>query len=842
MNEQEIAFARELFQNIDNQNFPIDDPELMRAPSFEELEKKYGETDPTKLQEGFDEAYVRQKIQQLEAGEFNCKEVPEGFTDDVEASKVNSLFLWINEQKFTPSYNSPFEDFKSDKIHRVDATGQNGAFKSINAAIEESLPGDTIFIEKGVYNESVVITKPIELKAEGNTTIESNESDAILLNTSIARISGLTIKCRAPGNSFCIRIQNGFLEAQKCNIEAHCAAAIRADSNCRLMAQDCTVSVEAKNLTSFGPYSRIVFHHCIFRHDITPIADDNSKKNPKKSVCNLIIGEFATGIFIDCAYDNTVIIFQGDSFGMVKKGIIDGIKEAISIKGRAQVLILSLEFNRCEEHCIQLNPDSYAIIQDCVFRENPKVAVVSHGSPNFIITDCTFDHGHVGCRFYENAEGTITNTKFLNMNTAIQIESKCSMTIGHCTFSSCTKSALTVSHDVEGSNTTLKIYSSDFHDNYCSIAFIQGIVCHISACKFKSKSLDFKITGNNNIMVFDSEFGNKNNATRESFQLAIQVMNNSEILFNGCRFSENYKKAIIIEDDAKCTIINSQVFACDTAINASKNTKVVIEKSKVSTEHRGNAIDIQEDAELTIDNSDIHANAKCIILSKQAKATITKSRIYKISVGILMTGNSYCLLDDNTSLIQLQNSPQSQKEDEVVCGVHVKGNKDTQEYPRFCAKNAIFTNVGTITIMAENLPKECFNISKCLFQTTGQSRSISRYIKMVKVESAIIDQSTFTASDIAIDLENCGTQDSYIYFYACNLQHCKRSGIITHRSTFVVQLSFFSSIIMGIIANEYSVGNVENNTYSKIQQKFIEVSNSQITDNNNHLEVKHGFY
>src|SRR5207249_5379086 len=45
------------------------------------------------------------------------------------------------------------------------------SYTTIQAAVTASAPGDTVLVESGVYNEQVVITKPLTLEGSGPTTV-----------------------------------------------------------------------------------------------------------------------------------------------------------------------------------------------------------------------------------------------------------------------------------------------------------------------------------------------------------------------------------------------------------------------------------------------------------------------------------------------------------------------------------------------------------------------------------------------------------------------------------------------------------------------------------------------
>ena len=67
--------------------------------------------------------------------------------------------------------------------------------QSINAAIASAAPGDTVTIERGLYNEHVLVNKPLTLRGRGRPTVSGqNSGDVIRVTASDVVIDGLIIR------------------------------------------------------------------------------------------------------------------------------------------------------------------------------------------------------------------------------------------------------------------------------------------------------------------------------------------------------------------------------------------------------------------------------------------------------------------------------------------------------------------------------------------------------------------------------------------------------------------------------------------------------------------------
>lgn len=75
------------------------------------------------------------------------------------------------------------------------AGGAQSESQSIQARIDQAAPGDTIYVEAGVYNERIVVDKAIKLKGMNDPVIDGgDEGDVVLITASGASISDFVLR------------------------------------------------------------------------------------------------------------------------------------------------------------------------------------------------------------------------------------------------------------------------------------------------------------------------------------------------------------------------------------------------------------------------------------------------------------------------------------------------------------------------------------------------------------------------------------------------------------------------------------------------------------------------
>jgi F-box protein 11 len=114
-------------------------------------------------------------------------------------------------------------------IHIVDSY-QRGNFVTVSEAIEAAKPGDRILVRPGLYEESVVIDKPLEVLGDGPVSdieIRARDSEALSFHTSIGRVTNLTLRqANAQSNYYGVKITQGRLDLEGCDISSQGSACV----------------------------------------------------------------------------------------------------------------------------------------------------------------------------------------------------------------------------------------------------------------------------------------------------------------------------------------------------------------------------------------------------------------------------------------------------------------------------------------------------------------------------------------------------------------------------------------------------------------------------------------
>ena len=117
---------------------------------------------------------------------------------------------------------------------------QRGDFATVIEAITAARPGDRILIRPGLYQEGLVIDKPLEILGDGpvaDIVIQARDTHAVLFQANIGRIANLTIRqVGGKGTWYGVDITQGRLELEGCDITSQSAAcvAIRYGADPRL--------------------------------------------------------------------------------------------------------------------------------------------------------------------------------------------------------------------------------------------------------------------------------------------------------------------------------------------------------------------------------------------------------------------------------------------------------------------------------------------------------------------------------------------------------------------------------------------------------------------------------
>jgi parallel beta-helix repeat protein len=106
--------------------------------------------------------------------------------------------------------------------HVVDAY-QRGDFGTVTEAIEAAKPGDRILVRPGLYEEPLVVNKPLEIIGDGpieDIVIRARDADVLTFQASIGRVANLTFRVAKGKGAHGLVIFQGRLDLEGCDISS----------------------------------------------------------------------------------------------------------------------------------------------------------------------------------------------------------------------------------------------------------------------------------------------------------------------------------------------------------------------------------------------------------------------------------------------------------------------------------------------------------------------------------------------------------------------------------------------------------------------------------------------
>lgn len=109
-----------------------------------------------------------------------------------------------------------------DSMHR-------GDFATISEAISKSAPGTRILVRPGLYLEGLTIDKPLEIIGDGEpgeVVVQASGKHALLFQTTMGRVTNLTLRQAGGEDWYAVDIAQGRLELEDCDITSQSLACV----------------------------------------------------------------------------------------------------------------------------------------------------------------------------------------------------------------------------------------------------------------------------------------------------------------------------------------------------------------------------------------------------------------------------------------------------------------------------------------------------------------------------------------------------------------------------------------------------------------------------------------
>ncbi len=252
-----------------------------------------------------------------------------------------------------PIAESPPEPERPQRV--VDAAAP-GAGASIAAAIAAAQPGERVLVRPGLYRESIVIDKPLELVGDGEAgeiVIEGAGADTLVFDAPRGRIANLTLR-QAPSEesaAHCVVILSGHPVIEHCTISSRSLSCVAVRGKADPVIRDSRIVHGTQFGVVFEDDASGLIEACeIADHSIANLlirerADPVARRNriERGATFAVAVRDEAAGLIEDNdigGCENSVVTLSDDASPTLRGNRIRGGRNfGVSVDGRATPLL-----------------------------------------------------------------------------------------------------------------------------------------------------------------------------------------------------------------------------------------------------------------------------------------------------------------------------------------------------------------------------------------------------------------------------------------------------------------------------------------------------------------------
>ncbi|MEN8219600.1 MAG: right-handed parallel beta-helix repeat-containing protein [Pseudomonadota bacterium] len=294
-----------------------------------------------------------------------------------------------------------------------------GKCKTISAAIKKAKAGNRVLVKPGIYQENLIIDKPLEIIGEGEVAdiiIESKKSHCISMETDYALVRGLSLRNRAKG-CFAVYIPQGILTLENCDITSNALSCVGIHG-----AEGIVSYCKIHNSKQGGVYvyengtGRI--ENCqIFGNALAGITISKGS-NPIVQHCKIHDGK-----------DSGVLIWENGTGRIENCEIFGNAKAGIAIREEGNPVVQHCKIHHSKEAGVYVYENGTGRIENCQIFGNVLAGIAIREGSNPVIQHCKIHDGKQGSILvYKNGIGRIENCDI----GGIQIREGSNPVVQHC--------------------------------------------------------------------------------------------------------------------------------------------------------------------------------------------------------------------------------------------------------------------------------------------------------------------------------------------------------------------------------------------------------------------------
>ncbi|BAY10515.1 pectinesterase family protein [Calothrix sp. NIES-2098] len=250
--------------------------------------------------------------------------------------------------------------FKDKSTLTVSSSG-SGDYKTISEAIKNAQPNTRILVRPGLYQESIIINKPLKIIGDGPVTsiiIENSNSNCLVMQTDQAEVRGLTLRGFAgqtQNKFFTVDIPQGQLVLAECDITSDSLSCVSVQgATANPIIQKCTIHNGEQAGIFFQNNSRGTVEDCdIFGNGLSGIAiRENS--NPIIQRCKLHDGK-----------QGGVLVYEKGQGTVEDCEIFGHSLSGVEIRTNGNAIIRRCKINQNKGRAIYVHDNGLGTVENC---------------------------------------------------------------------------------------------------------------------------------------------------------------------------------------------------------------------------------------------------------------------------------------------------------------------------------------------------------------------------------------------------------------------------------------------------------------------------------------------
>jgi parallel beta-helix repeat protein len=279
---------------------------------------------------------------------------------------------------------------------------ERGDFTTVTAAIRNARPGDRILVRPGLYQEGLVIDKPLEILGDGQITdieIQANGADALLFKANIGRVVNLTLRqTGGEGGWYGVDITQGRLELEGCDITSASRACVGIHNGADPRLRRNTIHAELHTGVNFYENGLGTLEDNEIICGVYAGSQIGSASNPTLRR-NRIHGGTQGGVLV---YENGLGVLEDNE-------IIDSGTAAVEIKSGGNPVLRRNRINGSRTSGVYVHDNGSGTLEDNEISDNISDGVWIGNSGNLVLRGNRINrNGQVGIRVL-NGKGLFEN-------------------------------------------------------------------------------------------------------------------------------------------------------------------------------------------------------------------------------------------------------------------------------------------------------------------------------------------------------------------------------------------------------------------------------------------------